>query len=55
MKIFLFTVFSVITFVSTLNYGQNVDFGQNVQLLGSLNPQPNLDYSDIWGYVRQWS
>ena len=24
---------------------------QNVDLLGSLNPYPNLDYSDIWGYA----
>lgn len=27
-------------------------FGQlNVQLLGSLTPRPNVDYSDIWGYT----
>ena len=24
---------------------------QNVDLLGSLNPYPNLNYSDIWGYA----
>ena len=31
--------------MAVLNYGQNVD------LLGSLNPHPNLDYTDIWGYA----
>lgn len=38
-------VFSIVTFMSQLNFGQNVD------LLGSLNPHPNLPYTDIWGYA----
>ena len=38
-------VFSIVTFMSQVNYGQNVD------LLGSLNPHPNLPYTDIWGYA----
>ena len=28
-----------------------VNYGQNVDLLGSLNPHPNLPYTDIWGYA----
>jgi choice-of-anchor B domain-containing protein len=28
-------------------------YAQNVDLLGQLNPHPNLDYSDIWGYASQ--
>ncbi|MGB5530669.1 MAG: choice-of-anchor B family protein [Ignavibacteriaceae bacterium] len=45
MKNFFLLVFSILTFMSLLNYGQNVD------LLGSLNPHPNLGYTDIWGYA----
>lgn len=26
---------------------------QNVDLLGTLNPYPNLDYADIWGYAAE--
>jgi choice-of-anchor B domain-containing protein len=29
----------------------NLIFAQNVNLVGQLNPYPNLDYSDIWGYA----
>ncbi|MBT8380540.1 MAG: choice-of-anchor B family protein [Ignavibacteria bacterium] len=34
--------------ISIFAIGESVP--QNVDLLGSLNPYPNLDYTDIWGY-----
>ena len=29
----------------------NLIYAQNVDLVGQLNPYPNLDYADIWGYA----
>jgi choice-of-anchor B domain-containing protein len=29
----------------------NLTLAQNVDLVGNLNPYPNLDYTDIWGYA----
>ena len=40
-KLFMFFILSVSIF-----YAQT-----NVDLVGQLNPYPNLDYADIWGYA----
>ena len=41
-------IFSELILCFILN---NLLFAQNVDLVGQLNPYPNLDYSDIWGYA----
>ena len=45
MKKFFLTFLSILLFVLSHSNAQNVD------LLGSLNPHPSLDYTDIWGYA----
>ena len=44
MKTFFSMVFSIFIFVLSHTNAQNID------LLGSLNPHPSLNYTDIWGY-----